>query len=166
MKKITVIAMVIVALFSSVSVEAARKNKPVTNTVVVFTDLGLPSGTLWCPINENGFFSYPEAVSKYGEMLPTKDQWEELKMCCTWNWSKKGYVLTGPNGNTLDLPADGYVTCEGSTKNVGSFGKYWSSTANPYNTMNAWMLDFEDEEIFMDLCYHCCKLSIRLVQVQ
>ena len=30
-----------------------------------YVDLGLPSGTLWKDKNENGFFTYDEAVSRF-----------------------------------------------------------------------------------------------------
>ena len=43
-----------------------------------YTDLGLPSGTKWKNFNATGFYTYDEAVSKFGNRLPTKEQWEEL----------------------------------------------------------------------------------------
>lgn len=44
-----------------------------------YTDLGLPSGTIWKNFNATGFYTYDEAVSQFGNRLPTKEQWEELK---------------------------------------------------------------------------------------
>ena len=39
-----------------------------------YVDLGLPSGTLWKDKNEEGgFYTYDQAVSKFGNKLPTKD---------------------------------------------------------------------------------------------
>ena len=47
-----------------------------------YTDLGLPSGTIWKNFNATGFYTYDEAVSQFGNRLPTKEQWEELKAEC------------------------------------------------------------------------------------
>lgn len=60
---------------------------------------------------------------------PTKEQMVELNTNCTWIWVKQngsyGILLTGPNGNTLFLPAAGF---HNSTWNeeVGQTGIYWS----------------------------------------
>ncbi len=35
-----------------------------------YIDLGLPSGTLWATENEEGYFTFDEAVEKYGDSLP------------------------------------------------------------------------------------------------
>ena len=42
-----------------------------------YVDLGLPSGTLWKNANEGGddaLYTYDEAVSMFGDKLPTKEQ--------------------------------------------------------------------------------------------
>lgn len=99
-----------------------------------FVDLGLPSGTLWKDENEynsndsHGFYSYYEAKSKFGNKLPTKEQFEELKNKCQWSWLGNGYRITGPNGNSIFLPAAGSRTYDNkSVFGVGSTGNYWSS---------------------------------------
>ena len=67
--------------------------------------------------------------------LPTKKELEELKKNCTWTWTtqggNKGYKVTGPNGNSIFLPAAGcrYGT---SLYFAGENGGYWSST--PYGS--------------------------------
>ena len=42
-----------------------------------YVDLGLPSGTKWKSTNEiggnNGFYTYDEAISAFGDKLPTKE---------------------------------------------------------------------------------------------
>ena len=66
-----------------------------------------------------------------GWKIPTKAQWEELENRCTWTWTTEGghsgYKVTGPNGNSIFLPAAGarYGT---SSEDVGRYGFYWSST--------------------------------------
>ena len=49
--------------------------------------------------------------------------------------------VTGPNGNSIFLPAAGY--CYGSSRyNVGEYGYYWSSTPYESNTYYAYYLYF------------------------
>jgi len=103
-----------------------------------FIDLGLPSGKLWATENvkdENGnesHFTFDEAVQTFGKNLPSKEDWKELfeNSTCKWNKKKKGYDVTGPNGNTIFLPAAGYRVGAG-VYYVGSYGSYWSSS--PYD---------------------------------
>lgn len=39
--------------------------------------------------------------------IPTKAEWEELKEKCKWSWTGSGYMVTGPNGRSIFLPAAG-----------------------------------------------------------
>ncbi|MDO4956875.1 MAG: hypothetical protein Q4E60_07660 [Bacteroidales bacterium] len=63
--------------------------------------------------------------------MPTAVEIEELIDKCSWNWATKnghkGYTITGPNGNSIFLPAAG---CRGgdNTYNLGETGDYYSST--------------------------------------
>lgn len=126
-------------------------------------DLGLPSGTLWKDKNEDGgFYTYEEALSKFGDKLPTKEQLEELNSKCQWTWTGSGYKVTGPNGNSISLPAAGYRNCNGRVVNVGSDGHYWSST--PRGSDYAWRLGFGSGGVGMNLTDRCNGRSVRLVQ--
>ncbi len=130
-----------------------------------FVDLGLPSGTKWSASNEKSdaaFFSYDEAVSQFGNRLPTKEQWEELIVECQWSWTGSGYKVTGPNGNSISLPAAGFRYCSGNVYDVGSDGNYWSST--PDGSEDAWYLYFDSGGVDMDDCTRCNGQSVRLVQ--
>ena len=50
-----------------------------------YVDLGLPSGTLWKSKNEKGmYYTYGEAVRQFGDQLPTREQFAELKAFCSW----------------------------------------------------------------------------------
>ena len=130
---------------------------------VEYVDLGLPSGTKWKSSNEKGgFFPYDEAVSKYGDKLPSYEQWKELVGMCDWTWSGKGCKVTGPNGNSITLPAAGYRSCEGSVNFVGSCGYYWSST--PYGSDNASLLFFNSGSVDLSYNKRCDGQSVRLVQ--
>lgn len=60
---------------------------------------------------------------------PTLDELKELLNNCTWTWitinSAGGYTITGPNGNSIFLPAAGYLN--GTKVNAkGGIGGYWS----------------------------------------
>jgi len=65
--------------------------------------------------------------------LPTMEEAQELRKC-TWTWvdtykgkAQAGYIVTGPNGNSIFLPAVGWRTGE-LLKNVGTHGYYWTGT--------------------------------------
>lgn len=128
-----------------------------------YVDLGLPSGTKWKDKNQgSGFYSYDEAVRAFGNSLPTKEQFEELKNFCEWTWTGSGYKVTGKNGNSIFLPAAGVRYCDGSVHFVGSNGRYWSST--PYDSEYAWYLYFLSGEVGMYDDLRCAGRSVRLVQ--
>jgi hypothetical protein len=112
-----------------------------------FVDLGLPSRKLWATENvkdENGneaFFSFDDSVDAFGRNLPSKDDWKELfdNSSYSWNEERKGYNMTGPNGNSIFLPAAGYH--DGATLYyVGSGGYYWSSSV--FSEYNAYRVYF------------------------
>lgn len=130
-----------------------------------YIDLGLPSGTLWKNRNEGGNYArytYDEAVSKFGNKLPTKEQLEELEKDCEWSWTGNGYKLTGPNGNSIFLPAAGRRLCvDDEVIDVGSVGVYWSSTS--FDSYCAWRLFF-DSKVVNRWGLRDEGVSVRLVQ--
>lgn len=94
-----------------------------------YIDLGLPSGTLWKEKNEKGFYTYDQAKIKFGNRVPSKEQFEELIDKCDWTWKDNGYKVTGPNGASIFLPAEGYYDSDKETRvEVDYWGNYWSST--------------------------------------
>ena len=128
-----------------------------------YVDLGLPSGTYWKETNESGFYNYDNAVSKFGNKLPTKEQLEELRNECEWTRLGNGYKVTGPNGESITLPAAGYRHCHsyGDVFRVGSCGYYWSTL---YDSGGAWYLYFDPSGVDMRLGNRCNGYSVRLVQ--
>lgn len=145
--------------------EAERKKTELLKSFYV--DLGLPSGTWWGKTNAGGYlYTYDEAVSKFGSELPTKTQWEELKSRCTWTWTPqngvKGYKVTGPNGNSIFLPAAGGRYCSGDVVYVGTYGNYWSST--PLDSDAACYLYFDSSLVCMVFSARCLGNSVRLVK--
>lgn len=151
----------------SVAKEIATKlsDKTIAEQLQDYIDLGLPSGTLWKNANEGGdaaHFTYDEAVSKFGNKLPTMQQLEELKNECEWTWTGNGYKVTGPNGESITLPAAGYRNCGGDVRTVGSFGDYWSST--PDDSDSVGYLNFYSSGVYMYYGSRCYGQSVRLVQ--
>lgn len=124
-----------------------------------FVDLGLPSGTLWKDLNENGFYKRNVAYDLFGNKMPTKKQFIELKTYCQWIWTGNGYKVIGPNGNYINLPADGYRSCNGNVCDVNSHGCYWSSTDNYYLDI----MSFSGGVTLISGSY-CSGYSVRLVQ--
>ena len=65
--------------------------------------------------------------------MPTLAECQELWGKCTWEWTTRngvsGNKVTGPNGNSIFLPAAGSRGRE-SLLEAGKYGNYWSST--PY----------------------------------
>ena len=127
-----------------------------------YTDLGLPSGTLWKNLNATGIYAYAEAVTQFGNRLPTVEQWEELKTECQWSWTGNGYKVTGLSGNSITLPASGFRNCSGSVDHVGSAGLYWSSTSG--GSDYAWDFGFYSGGVGMGSDRRCVGCSVRLVQ--
>ena len=82
--------------------------------------------------------------------MPTNVELEELRDNCTWKLTSiKGVLgcrLTGPNGNSIFLPAAGY-TCYGRKVISLDSGQYWSSTLNDYNCGQAGFLGFNIVDI-------------------
>ena len=60
--------------------------------------------------------------------MPTRDEITELVENCTWEWTQlngvNGYQVTGPNGNSIFMPAAG----ESAMYSIGVRGYYWSSS--------------------------------------
>ena len=77
--------------------------------------------------------------------MPRRAEIDELAEECDWTWTSinghNGYRVTGPNGNSIFLPAAGYRYA--SSYYVGSRGYYWSSTPYESNTRDAYGLYFD-----------------------
>lgn len=134
-----------------------------------FVDLGLPSGTKWKRINEdeNDYFTFDEALKEFGKKtLPSREDFQELIDHCKSEWDdvRKGRVFTGPNGNSIFLPALGYKSKNGfNVLSVGSYGDYWSGSI--YDENDAHYLSFSSDVVCADNGnIRSYGLSVRLVQ--
>lgn len=62
--------------------------------------------------------------------MPTESELDELLSNCTWKWVTQdgvnGQLVTGPNGNSIFLPATGWID-NLARANAGSYGCYYSS---------------------------------------
>ena len=63
--------------------------------------------------------------------MTTLAEKDELCTKCTWDWTTQngvnGYKVTGTNGNSIFLPAAGFMY-DGTLGDAGSGGIYWSSS--------------------------------------
>ena len=91
--------------------------------------------------------SYDVAHVKWGGSwrMPTLDEIKELCNKCSWHWTTvngvSGQKVTGPNGNSIFLPAAG--NRDGTeVYSRGSKCYYWSGTLGEYGSDNAYYLDF------------------------
>lgn len=83
--------------------------------------------------------------------MPTTEQQRELSDKCTSVWTTQngvsGRLFTGPNGNTLFLPAAGGIWGDYLAM-AGSWGFYWSRTlVGPFNPDHAYGLDIRSYEM-------------------
>ena len=79
--------------------------------------------------------------------MPTKEEQDELRNKCTWTWTTqngvKGYRVTGPNGNSIFLPAAGY-RYGSDVSHRGRSGYSWSSSLHSFNSRSAYYVYFYD----------------------
>ena len=117
---------------------------------IEWVDLGLPSGRLWAKENAPGFHTFDEAIEKFGDLVPTAVAMAELYENCDWEWDneKKGYRVTGPNGNSIFLPAAGYKDSDGDLNSVGGVGEYWTSCPSKTSQTGARYLYFSSGLIY------------------
>jgi len=66
-----------------------------------------------------------------GARIPTPEEWLELKDNTTHKWMTidgvAGMLFTGPNGNSIFLPAAGY-SADGFLDGFGTYGSYWTNS--------------------------------------
>ena len=75
---------------------------------------------------------------------PSIEQLSELNDECSWEWTSmngvNGYMATGPNGNTLFLPAAGRWYFSYGYDGMGAL--YWSRTLFPQSSTSSYMMTF------------------------
>ena len=131
-----------------------------------YVDLGLPSGKYWSTVNygaknpeDNGSYlsihNLGTVSSKWGDYWksPTKDDLQELLDMCDWMWTElngtNGFIIKGPNGNTMFLPAAGmHYSLYNSY--VGSVAYYCTSTHDDYSRYWIFKGDTSEKEFALE----------------
>lgn len=84
-----------------------------------------------------------------GWRMPTMAELEELRTECVWNWTIRnsvfGYQVTGPNGNSIFLPAAGVHNDMGVCA-LPHGGYYWSATLYMMDSGCAYSFSFHGYE--------------------
>ena len=92
---------------------------------------------------------FDAAYAKWGDgwRLPTLSEVKELLDKCSWLASTSeginGIYITGPNGNSIFLPATGFYNGEGINFQ-GTFGTYWIGEQDKQDKLKAYFLSFDD----------------------
>ena len=101
-----------------------------------------------------------------GWRMPTTEEQDELYDNCSWEWTTQngvyGRKVTGPNGNSIFLPAAGYRNGS-SLYGVGSGGLYWSSSLNTFRPYGAYYLFFGSDSVDWDYYYRYYGFTVRPV---
>ena len=102
-----------------------------------------------------------------GWYMPTCKDFDELKNCCTCIWTTNGkthgYSITGPNGNSIFLPAAGFYT-ESGYSDADICGYYWSCMLCEDHTTHAALLYFDSSDYGKSFCgFRYYGMSIRPV---
>lgn len=113
--------------------------------------------------------------------IPSYDQIMELKEACEWIWvtcnGYNGYVVKGPNGNSIFLPAAGQLSYSFTLhyaiyKGEGTEGFYWSRSLDSAYPDQAKNLSFNENGFVSDYNRYMSDfsrrsgLSIRPVQIK
>lgn len=118
--------------------------------------------------NISGNYQYDAACDNWGGIwrLPTKLEIDELVNRCNRKWTTlgghNGYLVTGPNGKSIFLPAAGYYFGS-SLNNVGEHGYYLSSSPDERDSKSAYLLNFGCNYFLRSWSYRICGCTMRPV---
>ena len=97
--------------------------------------------------------------------MPTRAEQDELLEKCNWTWTTykgvEGYIVTGPNGNSIFLPATGYRDGMRAVHR-GRYGSYWYSSLDDLNCF-AFSLYFDSGKYARTYGYRYNGRSVRPV---
>ena len=108
-----------------------------------YIDLGLPSRTLWSTDYEKldrKYLYLPYEKAEYLK-IPTKEQWEELKTSCKWEYDIDNLYdfircrCVGPNGQILKFERTGRIITEGNVDEWEAF--FWIEDDSDLNEKNS-----------------------------
>ena len=106
------------------------------------------TSSLYGTVDENIYLDILDDAAQHklgkGWHVPSVVQAQELVDECTWEFTTqndvKGYVVTGPNGNSIFLPSAGEVN--DVTTSVGNGGSYWLNAIDDSHSTYAKMIVF------------------------
>lgn len=139
----------------------------------------------WCDGSHNAITKYYEtwsspnyvgtlyidddvAYMKWGGSwrMPTADEMNELLNECTWKWTVlnnvNGYIILGPNGKSIFLPAAGYRKGLNSV-DCGYNCYYWSATMFDMGNNGGWGLIPDSDNLWVHGVERCNGLPVRPV---
>ncbi len=99
------------------------------------------------PMNKIATIQHDAATAILGDewCMPSEEQMQELLEECEWKWTQseghKGYELKGKNGNTIFLPAAGWI-CSTQPDYQNMYGYYWTANRTISNSQFARSLQF------------------------
>lgn len=104
-----------------------------------------------------------------GWSIPSREQISELVNSCTWELislkGTSGYKVTGPNGNSIFLPAAGCTrNSDENPEYINECGYYWSSTAFEHDEIGAYILTFNDDVKEYNVALRDKGLTVRAVR--
>ena len=122
--------------------------------------------TKYCNMSDSGYNGFtddlttllPEddaVTANWGSdwRMPTKEEWQELLDNTTVTWTTRngvsGRLFTASTGNSLFLPARGFLYNNGLLYYHGARGYYWSSSLTTGNPNTAWYLYFNSDNYNM-----------------
>lgn len=99
--------------------------------------------------------------------MPHDDEWYALTVKCTWTKTTRngvnGFVVTGPNGNSIFLPLAGRRYGTSLSDDTGSEGFYWSSFLKDDKPKQAYFLKIQNSPYSHQKIERCTGLSVRAV---
>ena len=139
-----------------------------------------PNVTKYCDISLSGYNGFvdnkfvldPEddaaTVNWGGEWrIPTDAELTELREKCTWIWTVQngvnGYKVVGLNGNSIFLPAVGYINNE-LFVDLGKGARYWSSSLELNGgSVAAYSVSFSSNSVVQSIILRTCGQPVRPV---
>ena len=98
--------------------------------------------------------------------MPTQQQCQELSDNCTWTWTtlngKNGYEVKSENGNSIFLPASGWMWP--SLEREGQFGFYRSSSLGEGESVRSLCLGLASGQHRMGYNYRAFGFPVRAVR--
>ncbi|MBR6589350.1 MAG: fimbrillin family protein [Bacteroidaceae bacterium] len=129
----------------------------------------------YAPVVDNKTVLDPEddvAHVKWGGSwrMPTRKEIEELVNNCSWTWTIQngvnGQLATGPNGNSIFLPATGNAFRDSTPPTPGSDGRYLSAELTQSSSSgvgNLYFLDYNPDEAYFSSSNRYTGHSVRPV---